>query len=143
MIRYSYYKEGVLTPVAYFDIEETAKAALAGLRKIAGEKELVYDDPGNVIEFPEESEIVIVYFESGCHTDKVACFAEESQYNECLDGLTKLAQKHRMHVTESVCPEEEDWREPLWSCLNEKFNYEKENGKKGWVRSLLKSRQEV
>ena len=142
MIRYSYYKEGVLTPVAYFDIEETAKAALPGLRKIAGERELICDDPGYTVEFPEESEIVIVYFESGCHADKIAVFAEEGQYDECLDGLTKLAEKHRMQVTESVCPEEEDWKEPLWVCLNEKLNYEKENEKKGWIRSLSKIRQE-
>jgi|GEM_PF-4462808 len=138
MIRYSYYKEGVLTPVAYFDIEETAEAALPGLTKIAGEEELICDNPGYAVEFPEDAEIVVVYFETGCHADKVAIFAEESQYDECLDGLTKLAKKHRMQVTESVCPEEEDWREPLWSCINEKLNYEKEYGKKGWMKSFQK-----
>ena len=139
MIRYSYHEGDKLVPIAYFDTEETAGAALPGLRRIAGDKDLIIDDPGYSVEFPEESEIVIVYFESGCHADKVAMFAEEGQYDECFEGLSKLAAKHRMHVTESVYPEEEDWKEPLWECLAEKFKYEKENGKKGWIGSLLKT----
>ena len=132
MLRFSTKEGDKQVPIAYFDTVETASAALAGLIRIAAGKELIIDDPGYSVELPEEGEITIVYFESGCHADKVAVFATEGQYFECVEGLAKLAAKHRMHVTESVCPEEEDWKEPLWECFQEKLTYEKENGKKGW-----------
>ncbi len=134
MLRYGYYEGAVLVPVAYFADKETADVCVAGLEKRYKGRALICDDPGYRIEFPEDSEIVIVYFESGCHADAVACLTNEMLYYECCSGFAKLAKKNRMIVTESVSPDEETWKEPLWRNFAEKIDYEKEHGKKGWLK---------
>lgn len=60
--------------------------------------------------------MITVYFESGCHSEIVARFYDESIYIQCLPMLEKIAKELRMTVSESVnddCPKFEPAKEEL------------------------------
>lgn len=50
--------------------------------------------------------MVIAYLESGSHADVVGIFDDEETYEACVPALEKLAEKHRMTLTESVRDEQ-------------------------------------
>lgn len=88
----------------------------------------------NAVTFPEKAEKVIVYEESGSSADKIAIFSSEHLYNCCCDGLIAAAKADRMDITESVSPDEESWKEPLWTCYKDKIIAEETYGKKFWMK---------
>lgn len=120
-------------PVLYAVDMDTLMACLPEIINGFPGQDIIIQEIG-VVTFPKKAEIVVVYEESGSCADKIAIFSSEHLYNCCCDALVSMAKADRMDITESVSPDEEDWKEPLWKCYQDKITAEKTYGKQFWMK---------